>query len=202
MRACSSGVSGGISRVSSRAGSPRGSDPSGSSRAARCPCIRCALTSAIAAATPPRSVSSISPVTAAGAAGALSAGLAEASAGGGGAGGAAGWPLPRSSVSSRRSRPGCEATRALSPLSNSSRHSARDGVGVLEIVLEQQPRVARVQTVDIVCAHSVCCTSGRLGPQLPSTADFRSRRRSSSRLSSRSRRRRWPDRRAAAAART
>ncbi len=33
------------------------------------------------------------------------------------------------------------------------------GVGILEVVLEQEPGVARVQAVDIVCAHSVCCTN-------------------------------------------
>ena len=59
MRAWSSGVSGGISRDSARArGRPSGSEPSGSRRAARWPCMRCALTSAMAAATPPSSVSS------------------------------------------------------------------------------------------------------------------------------------------------
>ena len=45
------GSAAGSSRVSSSAGSPSGSEPSGSSRAARCPCVRCALTSAAAAAT-------------------------------------------------------------------------------------------------------------------------------------------------------
>ena len=54
------GVSGGTSRVSSSAGSPIGSEPSGSSRAARWPCIRYALTRAIAAATAPRSPGSAS----------------------------------------------------------------------------------------------------------------------------------------------
>ena len=49
------GVSGGWSRDSSRAGSPIGSEPSGSRRAFRCPCVRYAFTSDIAAATPPRS---------------------------------------------------------------------------------------------------------------------------------------------------
>ena len=57
------------------------------------------------------------------------AGASAAGAGAGEAGAAtsaAGWPLApsRSSVSSRRSSPGCEATRSLSPLSKSSRHSA------------------------------------------------------------------------------
>ena len=47
----------------------------------------------------------------------------------GASGAAGGWPLPRSSVSSRRSRPGWEATSALSPLSNSSRHSAGTASG-------------------------------------------------------------------------
>ena len=42
----------------SSAGSPGGSDPSGSMRAARWPCVRCALTSDMAAATPPSSSSS------------------------------------------------------------------------------------------------------------------------------------------------
>ena len=58
MRACSSGVSFGSRRSGSSEGSPTGSEPSGSSRAARWPCVRCALTSAIAAATPPRSCGS------------------------------------------------------------------------------------------------------------------------------------------------
>ena len=55
MRAWSSGVSFGSSRSGSSAGSPTGSEPSGSSCAARWPCMRWALTSAIAAATPPSS---------------------------------------------------------------------------------------------------------------------------------------------------
>ena len=58
MRACSSGVSFGSSRSGSSDGSPTGSEPSGSRRAARWPCVRCALTSAIAAATPPSSCAS------------------------------------------------------------------------------------------------------------------------------------------------
>ena len=58
MRSCSSSVRGGCSRVSSRAGSPIGSDPSGSRWALRWPCMRYAFTSDIAAATPPRSSSS------------------------------------------------------------------------------------------------------------------------------------------------
>ncbi len=53
--AWSSGVRRGSSRSGSSAGSPGGSLPSGSRRAARWPCMRCALTSAIAAATAPRS---------------------------------------------------------------------------------------------------------------------------------------------------
>ena len=40
MRACSSGVSLGCSRSGSSAGSPTGSLPSGSRRAARWPCVR------------------------------------------------------------------------------------------------------------------------------------------------------------------
>jgi len=55
MRRWSSGVSLGIRRSGSSAGSPTGSEPSGSRRAARWPCILCALTRAIAAATAPRS---------------------------------------------------------------------------------------------------------------------------------------------------
>ena len=43
----------------------------------------------------------------------------------------------------------------------------RDGVGILEIVLEQKPGVARVQPVDVVRAHTVCCTNVRG----PSTGD-------------------------------
>ena len=51
-------------------GRRRGSEPSGSSRAARWPCMRYALTSAIAAATPPSSSSSAAPQPAAAGAGA------------------------------------------------------------------------------------------------------------------------------------
>ena len=58
MRACSSGVSFGSRRIGSSEGSPTGSEPSGSSRAARWPWVRCALMRAIAAATPPRSCAS------------------------------------------------------------------------------------------------------------------------------------------------
>ena len=125
MRSCSSGVSGGISRVSSSAGSPSGSEPSGSSRAARWPCMRCALTSAIAAATAPSSVSSIRP--AAGGSGAAGGGRRRGRCGD--LGGRPLAPLSRSSVSSRRSRPGWEATSSLSPLSNSSRHSGGTASG-------------------------------------------------------------------------
>ena len=30
----------------------------------------------------------------------------------------------------------------------------RDGIGILQIVLEQKPGIARVQPVDVVCAHN------------------------------------------------
>ena len=49
MRAISSGVRPTVS--GSSAGSPSGSEPSGSSLAARCPCMRCALSSDVAACT-------------------------------------------------------------------------------------------------------------------------------------------------------
>src|SRR5919198_1421294 len=49
MRRMSSGVRATLS--GSRAGSPTGSEPGGSSRAARCPCIRWAFTSEVAACT-------------------------------------------------------------------------------------------------------------------------------------------------------
>ena len=62
-------------------------------------------------------------------------------------------PLPRSSVSSSRSRPGCAATSSLSPLSKSSRHSSGTASGILEVVLEQEPGVAGVQSVDVVRTH-------------------------------------------------
>ena len=108
MRRCSSGVSLGIRRSGSSAGSPTGSEPSGSRWAARWPCMRCALTSAIAAATPPRSSSS---------------GVA--------LGGAAGrrrrdrgrpFPFPRAGAA-RRAERAREAGRSTAPLSKSARHS-------------------------------------------------------------------------------
>src|SRR3954447_11899035 len=65
--------------LGSSAGSPSGSVPSGSRRAARCPCVRCALTSEVAAWTACSSCSSGGP--AASGAGAVAAAVA---AGGGG----------------------------------------------------------------------------------------------------------------------
>ena len=119
MRACSSGVSFGVRRSGSRAGSPGGSDPSGSRCAARWPCIRIALTSAIEAAIPPRS--SLSAATGAGAAG------------GGGCGAATGgvaWPSPSAASSSKRTRPGWLRKRASGSLSNRWRHSSGTALGL------------------------------------------------------------------------
>ena len=89
----------GRSRVSSSAGSPIGSEPSGSRRAARWPCIRYALTSAIAAATPPRRPASVGLRRAAGATGA----------------GAAAAPFP--------ARPSSAASTGAGPASKIRRHS-------------------------------------------------------------------------------
>src|SRR3954454_5702955 len=68
----------------SSAGSPSGSEPSGSRRAARWPCVRCALTSDVAACT---ACSIVSSGMAAGAARARAAGAAAAGGGRGGGGG-------------------------------------------------------------------------------------------------------------------
>jgi hypothetical protein len=35
----------------------------------------------------------------------------------------------------------------------------RDGVRVLEVVLEQEPGIARVQPVDVAVAHTMCCSN-------------------------------------------
>src|SRR5438034_1229841 len=111
---CSSGVSFGTSSSGSSEGSPTGSEPSGSRRAARCPCVRCALTRAMAAAMPPSSCASGACVG------------STLGCGGGGATCAPPFaPLPRKcgSCSTRRAMPGCVATSWDSPLSNSARHS-------------------------------------------------------------------------------
>ena len=145
MRACSSGVSFGIRRSGSRAGSPGGSEPSGSSRAARCPCIRIALTSAIAAAMPPRSS------------------LSSSATAGAGAGSGAG----------RRRR--CDRRRVTVPVGGGALEQPREaglplqqhlglaleevapllrhGAGVVEVLLEEQRGVARVQPVDVGTSH-------------------------------------------------
>ena len=59
MRSMSSGVR--STDSGSSAGSPRGTEPSGSSRAARWPCMRCALTTDVAACTAWSSASSTAP---------------------------------------------------------------------------------------------------------------------------------------------
>src|SRR3954470_17395065 len=83
VRSCSPGVSSGSRRSASSDGSPTGSEPSGSSLAARWPCVRMAATSATAAATAASSSSST-------AGAARAAGVSGAAAGGGGWGGAGG----------------------------------------------------------------------------------------------------------------
>src|SRR5439155_524259 len=101
----------GCSRSGSRAGSPTGSLPRGSRRAARWPCVRNALTSDIAAATPPSRSSS----------GGAAAGSGVGAASGVGAGAA--WPFVSRRFSSSRASPGSASIRSPSPLSKSARHS-------------------------------------------------------------------------------
>ncbi len=71
--------------IGSSAGSPGGTDPSGSSVAARCPWLRVALTTDIATPTQAISSSSLAPVASGGAA---------AGAGAAGAATGAAWPSP------------------------------------------------------------------------------------------------------------
>src|SRR5919197_579453 len=156
MRACSSGVSFGSSRSGSSDGSPTGSEPSGSRRAARWPWVRNAFTSAIAAAMPPRSVSSTS-----GSTGGPSTGGSGCTTGAGRGGAetvAATWPLPSSaSSSSRRASPGCVATSSLAPLSNRLRHSAGTASGFSRYCSRRtpanpafRPSTSRIVTVFVV----------------------------------------------------
>ena len=113
--------------------------------------MRCAFTSAIAAATPPSSVSSMAPGWRArpAAAGASAAGSL---------GGRRGAAPPRVAVAALERLEQAEqagmggdelavaALEELAPL-------LRDRVGILEVVLEQEPGVARVQAVDVVRTH-------------------------------------------------
>ena len=80
-------------------------------------------------------------------------------------------PLPSSSVSSRRSSPGCDGDELAVAALEQRAPLGRDGVRILEIVLEQQPGVAGVRPVDVVCAHSVCCSSA--DRRTPSRGDSR-----------------------------
>src|SRR6187200_526939 len=135
MRAWTSGVSGGSSRVSSSAGSPIGSEPRGSSRAFRWPCMRYALTSDIAAATAPTS----SPSAATSGAGGASA--VGAGAGSGGATGSATptagpsattsepFPSRRTRSATRRSSPGNADSTSMSPASKSARQAGSTASG-------------------------------------------------------------------------
>ena len=142
MRACSSGVSLGSSRSGSSDGSPTGSDPSGSSRAARWPCVRCALTSAIAAATPPSSCASTAALRRRGRPDRRrrpTGPLAVA--------------RPRGSFSSSRAIPGWRRDeRGIAALEERA-PLRRHRFGVLEVLVEQGARVAGVQPVDVVRAH-------------------------------------------------
>ena len=148
MRACSSGVSFGIRRSGSRAGSPGGSEPSGSSRAARCPCIRIALTSDIDAAMPPRS--SLSSSATARSRSRLRARRRAAAA-----------LRPASRGRPRRRRRARAAARGRAArcsstsgsLSKSVAPFLRHGAGVVEVLLEEQRGVARVQSVNVGTSH-------------------------------------------------
>ena len=64
-------------------------------------------------------------------------------------------PFPSFRFSSRRASPGRASTRPASPLSKSARHSSRDRLGILEVLLEQTLGIARVDSVDIAHAHQV-----------------------------------------------
>ena len=169
IRACSSGVSFGSSRSGSSDGSPTGSEPSGSSRAARWPWVRCALTSAIAAATPPSSCAS----------GVACAQRRWAARGGCGAARVP-LPLPRCAARQLLEQPrdpgmgrdelGIAALEERAPL-------GRHRLGVLEVLVEQGARVAGIQAVDVLRAHP-CVVPGALGTPAPgrpsSTADVAS----------------------------
>ena len=149
MRACSSGVSFGSRRSGSSAGSPIGSEPSGSSRAARWPCIRCALTSAIAAATPPSSSGRRR-----GAARRLGRRAAVAA-----TGAAAGRrrdaarrcrvPLARGSALEQPREPGRSRTSGGVAALEERAPLRRDSLGVVEILVEEQTRVAGIHAVDV-----------------------------------------------------
>ena len=161
IRRCSSGVSLGSRRSGSSAGSPTGSLPSGSRCAARCPCVRYAVTSAIAAATAWKRVLS-------GAGGAAT---------GAGAGAAA--PVRTAAVRWRRRWRGGryvavavflqqldeprEAWMGRDELARAALEEraplVRNPVRVLEVLLEQRVGVARVQSVHVVHSHRLCCTS-------------------------------------------
>ena len=133
---------GGSSRSGSSAGSPTGSEPSGSRRAARWPCMRYALTSAIAAATPPSSSSSDDAGVGAGAAG--GAGAAEARR-------QPCRPLPSAAASARAAARVREVRRAMSPppASNRARHSSGTDSGFSRYCSRSVARVPGVQAVDV-----------------------------------------------------
>ena len=163
IRACSSGVSFGSSRSGSSDGSPTGSEPSGSSRAARWPCVRCALTSAIAAATPPRSCRSGAAARRGGAAVRQSRGRCRRRS------------SPRGSFSSSRAIPGVRRDELGITALEERAPLGRHRLGVLEVLVEQGTRVAGIQAVDVMRAHP-CVVPGALrnpcsGSGRPSTAD-------------------------------
>ena len=108
--------------------------------------MRYALTSAVAAATPPRSWSSAGSGAAAG-----------CGAGRGALRRGAPFPSVWQHLDEPRS-PGWLATSSLSPLSKSS-PLGRDRLGVLEVLVEERPGVAGVQAVDVERAHDVLCSS-------------------------------------------
>ena len=69
-------------------------------------------------------------------------------------------PLPSARASSsRRASPGCVATSVARAALEERPPLRRDRLGVLEVLLEQRARVAGVQAVDVMHAHSLCSSS-------------------------------------------
>ena len=171
MRAWSSAVRVGSSRNGSSAGSPTGADPSGSSSAARCPCIRYALTSAIAAATPPSSSGSGAATTgwSSGTRGAVAVGggsatrrrLGDGSAGAGAVRGAGAVAVggPGRGADSRQGAKnrGLAAFEERAPLGG-------NGFGVLEVLVEEQTRVTGIEAVDVMHGYDLFCSTPHVPP--------------------------------------
>ena len=107
--------------------------------------MRCALTSAIAAATPPSSSAST--------AGAVS--RAGAGTSGAGAATTAAWPFPpslpfRGQRLEQAGQPGKLAEDGAVPALEQRPPLRRDGLGVLEVLVEEQTRIAGIHAVDVV----------------------------------------------------